>query len=425
MKKSSSVSKRLLGRLALSLVSFLFVFSVLEFALRIFYPKYEYAAESQYDRNSIRIWSRRANTRYYRRHPDTERIHAVYHNNLGLRQHRNFSSEDLRAATNLGFFGDSFAENQRLPSQYSFSEPLDYLLNRAGKAFNVLNFGVDGYGPDQSFLYYQQSADAVQLDYVFYLFCVNDIRNIYENELFSVGPAGTLVRNPSVESPAWLRLFSRLHLSYFLLDFSQRLFSKYGDVNRQVFDEWYSLRHQRKRFRSSQALSIEHRFVSGEGDAELRALLSVFDAVLRQWKSLVEQNGARFIVVLLPRPEENGKARIFFEDYEVLNLYEKIAPSGDTSEPGHLRFIRDGHWNESANLLSALEFYRFVENQEKLAPLSPERLVSDLTTYYSAFPNGWMPESQTQSTASTKILHGIQMKYLALELQTSGKAVSP
>ena len=152
MKKSSSVSKRLLGRLALSLVSFLFVFSVLEFALRIFYPKYEYAAESQYDRNSIRIWSRRANTRYYRRHPDTERIHAVYHNNLGLRQHRNFSSEDLRAATNLGFFGDSFAENQRLPSQYSFSEPLDYLLNRAGKAFNVLNFGVDGYGPDRTSL---------------------------------------------------------------------------------------------------------------------------------------------------------------------------------------------------------------------------------------------------------------------------------
>ena len=53
-------------------------------------------------------------------HPDTGVRHAVIHNNLALRQHRDFSEDDLVGAINVGVFGDSYTENLRLPSPYSF-----------------------------------------------------------------------------------------------------------------------------------------------------------------------------------------------------------------------------------------------------------------------------------------------------------------
>lgn len=92
-----------------------------------------------------------------REHPDSGRKHPVIHNNLALRQQRDFSTADLAHGVNIGFFGDSFTENVRMEAPYMFQEVLDYLLNvRLDNPvrFNVLNFGGDGYGTDQCYLYY-------------------------------------------------------------------------------------------------------------------------------------------------------------------------------------------------------------------------------------------------------------------------------
>ena len=147
--------KKALAKLLLISVSTLFALGTFELGLRLLYPKFQYAAESDYLHDDQRIWSRNPNSIYRRLHPDNDEYHYVYHNNLALRQHRDFSEEDLKTSTNIGFFGDSFTENLRLPGPYSFSEPLDYLLNETGQNFNTLNFGVDGYGTDQSFLSYK------------------------------------------------------------------------------------------------------------------------------------------------------------------------------------------------------------------------------------------------------------------------------
>jgi len=66
--------------------SFMFCFAIIEVSLRLFYPKYQYAAESNFDRNSNRIWTRIKNSQYEKNHPDSGRPHLVYHNNLALRQ---------------------------------------------------------------------------------------------------------------------------------------------------------------------------------------------------------------------------------------------------------------------------------------------------------------------------------------------------
>ena len=120
----------------LVVLSVLFTLGVAEIGLRLFYPKYEFAAEAQFNPDSLRITTRPPNTRRTMHHPDNGKRHLVIYNNHGMRQHRDFLDSVLEGAINVGFFGDSYLENGALPGPYSFTEPLDYLLNLSGRRFN-------------------------------------------------------------------------------------------------------------------------------------------------------------------------------------------------------------------------------------------------------------------------------------------------
>ena len=229
--------KSMIYGLILSLVSTVLCLAVVEVSLRMFYPKYEYAANADFNWDTSRIWRRKSNSHYTRNHPDTGRAHAVYHNNLTLRQHRNFEEQELRTAVNLGFFGDSYTENLRLPAPYSFTELTDYLLNTRVPQFNTLNLGVDGYGTDQSFLYYLDFKYAKELDYVFYVFCTNDLRNIYENNIYALDERGGLVRSQVPPSPWWVRSIRRFHTTYLVVDVLQRLRLTQKGLARRLDDE--------------------------------------------------------------------------------------------------------------------------------------------------------------------------------------------
>ena len=161
-----------------------------ELTLRLFYPTYHGLVEARLRPHDLRIWAREPNARNWGLHPDTGLPHAVHHNNLALRQDRNFSAADLASATNVGFFGDSFVENVGMAAPYSFTEPLDWLLNQGEKRFNVLNFGVEGYGPGQSFLHYEHFRRAEELDYVFFVYCkYDDLVNVHQTGSFHLqGP---------------------------------------------------------------------------------------------------------------------------------------------------------------------------------------------------------------------------------------------
>ena len=301
--RSSARKTGLLGvNLTLSLVTLSACAATLELGLRLFYPdKYEYAAEAYFIGDDYRIWSRSPNSSYERTHPDSGVAHKVYHNDLALRQHREFSDEALRNSINVGFFGDSFTENLRVPAPYSFTEPLDYLLNTSGTKFNVLNFGVDGYGSDQSYTYYRHSEVSHHLDHVFYVFCFNDIRNIFENELYDVDASGSLTHNKARATPWWLGLLSRLHVTYLTIDLGHRLRRLRWDS----FDFLEADRTRRKarnqRQNSVRALAVEKGFGNGElGNDDLDRSLAIFQAVLKDWKQKVDDRGGNFYIVLLP-----------------------------------------------------------------------------------------------------------------------------
>jgi len=415
--------KKQTTNLILILMSLIIGIFLVELSLRLFYPRYQYAAESQFDRNSKRIWAHQANSTYIRPHPDTGVNHLVHHNNLALRQHRDFQEEDLKSAINVGFFGDSFTENQRLPSQYSFTEPLDYLLNLGSRRFNTLNFGVDAYGTDQSFLYFQESPLSKHLDYVFYIFYTNDLRNIYENNIFTADKEGTLIMNPIHDSAWWVKMVSKLHVTYLFLEMKKRIFETTFDFNRRVFEDYFSqLEEQRlqeeyqNRFHSPRADAIDLDFETGRESEDLKRTITIFQSLLRSWRHAVEKNGGKFFIVLLPTPNGSIISDFIDKDFNVIDLskvFQEMVPNFNYS---NYRFKNDGHWNEEANLLAAIALYRILDQEANLTNLPDDRLKEELFTYYSSYGPDWMPRIWIKKTDTpTENSNNVRRKYSAFE----------
>ena len=165
--------QRIFSNMVLALAAMCGSLLLCKLGLRLFYPKYAYYAESQFTSatGEVAVPVRFPNHRTLIPHPDTGELHAVHHNNLALRRLRDFTAADLRSAVNIGFFGDSTTENILMPVQFSFTEPLDYLLNLRNPIdrFNVLNFGVSGYGLSESLIRYEERS-GLKLHHIFYMF---------------------------------------------------------------------------------------------------------------------------------------------------------------------------------------------------------------------------------------------------------------
>ena len=414
--------RSLFANLCLLLVSCVTGLALCEVSLRLFYPKYRHLAEAPFRSDAMRIWARTPNHRDIMVHPDTGLPHSLYHNNLALRQHRNFSEADLAAAINIGVFGDSFTENIRLPVPYSFTEPLDYLLNESGNVFNVLNFGVGGYGPGQSFLHYENFRYVDDLDYVVFLFFKNDIRNIYETNLFSLDVAGQLKRNEAIQPSRWGKIIQHLHISYLLLDVSGKLssFIEEAAVNEKMRTM------QRERYFNSRATALYQNMNMDNKD--FKEALDIFRRLVRRWKQLVEQLGGRFYILTVPDLSRlPGMTDIFNEgEQQILHLHDCYRDYDDTFhwrewQNSPYRFKNDHHWNEAGNRLAAVCLYRLLEEEMGLPRLSEGKLQEALFQYYAAFGRGDPSEAGEQGEEAERPRSGedgaaIREKYLALDM---------
>ena len=368
-----------LANVALVLASLLAVLLLGETALRLVHPKYEHLAQATWVR-AAEGFMRDPGHRRSRRHPDTGEQHEILLNSLGLRQHRDFTAAALQSAVNIGVFGDSFVDNMNMAAEFSFSEPLDYLLNveREGPAtggsarpsFNVLNFGHGGWGTAESMLRYEQSGLRGRVDHVYYFYTANDVvENVtwalakgegYRRPWrFRLDDGGQLERVEAGFGRAFASaLLSKLHLSYLALDatsvFSARLGWLYSDPP--------------------------------------PGALPVFRQLLRRFKDGVEADGASFRLVWLPHREQpdDVAAIVAEEGVASVSLMDCFAEH----DPAHLRtpwgrspyrFKNDPHRNEAGNRLAAMCLNGFLERQLGLPALSDEAVESALGRYYAAF----------------------------------------
>ena len=411
--------KRILLNAVLVCVSLIFSLVLIEGSLRFFYPVYADPASTDYNRDNIRTWAPLANYRDSTRHPDTGIQHNVFYNALALRQSRNFDVFD--GSINIGFFGDSFTINHKMPVQYSFTEPLDFLLNTGDPRANVLNFGVNGYGTTQNYLNYLVFEHRAELDYVFYVLCSNDLRNIYETNLFSLGQDGQLTRNPAPQPNWWISLVSRLHLTYLVVDSWQSfIYSQYSGVDeyREQFESVAAREQADERLNSKRSNKLERDFLHGEATDDTQETLRIFLGVLDNWRQDVEAHGGKFFIVLLPRAQEELFKPQLGNEYTVISLHDRFSARIPDFSFDQIRFENDGHWAENGNLLASIELFRLLEETLGWQPMPEADLKSALTMYYKAF-DGWMPEWVVTSPTFISQLDSIREKYLALELETA------
>ena len=429
MRVNGATIRRAAVHLGLLLASGVAGLALCEVSLRLFYPKYRHLAEAQFHTDAMRIWARTPNYRDWRRHPDTYVTYSLHHNNLALRQHRDFSAADLATATNIGVFGDSFTENTGMPVQFSFTEPLDYLLNQSGGRFNVLNFGVGSYGPGQSLLHYEHFRYVEDLDHVFYVYYENDLQNIYETGLFHLDETGHLVRNEALRESWWTPLIRRLHISYLVLDVRQRWASSTAEtatsaelLRSQEFERVQAIR-------AARSIRIRRRDHGSQQNN-----IAIFRQLIRRWKHLAEDNGSTFSVVLLPSLLSSLQRQPVVVDLlnaEDVAFIDLDACFGNHDPAYHdrawaqssYRFRNDSHWNEAGNQLAALCLYRFLEKKMGLPHLSEERLWGAISRYYAAFEGGVPLKTggEGEGAVSLEAAAAIREKYLALDMSTPSK----
>ena len=404
----SGAALRVVRNALLALLSIALGLAACEAALRLFHPRYQLAATP---RDLGHTHKRVAN-------PDTGTEHRVIHNNLGGRQSRDFSDDSLDAAVNIAFFGDSETENLHMPAQYSYTEPLDYLLNAAapegaagGAAFNVLNFGVWGWDTGRSYLRWRSLPVRRKFAHVFYLVVGNDLPDLQHSVdagIVLVGESGE-VRGGAPRTPAWKRLLARAHLTYLVVDVWQRFAGEplpdadAGEANR-----------------------------SGGPALPRDQLWSVFRELVRRWQREVEADGGRFHMVLMPK--RSGLDRLIHGDaalraeVDLIDLRACFREAVPGFEYADWRFVNDPHWSPAGNMMAASCLYRHLEGALGLPKRGDEELRQARHSYYKAFldSSAWqgeryMPDAtwarpSERGAEPRETGAAVVAKYLALEL---------
>lgn len=404
-----------LRNLGLALVSVLLVIVLFELVLRQIRPRYQYAAASVQRSDSSRIWARTPNTAYTRMHPVTGDPHLVIHNNLGMRQHRDISPTPRPGEIRIGFFGDSFIENLRVPGGYQFTEVLDYLLNLHGRDFTVLSYGVAGYGTDQSYLYFRDTETSADLDHVFYMFSRNDLVDLHKNDLFRFGATGQLEQQAARKSPWWQRGLARLHLTYFAMDVRHWLMNDTLEAAEVSADQDRRKRRRAERSESTWVREVDRLTAyTRTGDwSQLTEYITLMRAIVEKWRSEVQAQESQFHVVIHPHSWSTDY-RPLLEGYDPVDLASEFK----RYEIGRAwRFSNDGHWNEFGNQLAAIHLLRYLESVLGMAPLADETIAEQLYVYYHSFADyGWKPTRWVKEVAlDAETTRRIRVRYSSLE----------
>jgi len=304
------------------------------------------------------IFDRPASVTQYRKHPVLEYDVEIKFNDFKIRNHQGISLKDVEKFQGdiIGFFGDSMTENRRVDDRFTFIS----LLNESLKPdFMVLNFGVDGYGLDQSYLKFIDFKERHNLSHVFYMFSPNDLRNIYENQLFDF--SGDKVGAPVVPKiNPFIEIIRKFNVSYLLIDSYARLKAKAANetyASEELNDKVMNKFSQRKsyerdaRYHDEYADSLAKNYLSEAPSERTLEWAKRFRLLLAAWESDVRSHEKKFTIFVTPSQISTDLARkLFGKQFAAQTVYLiEYFPEGYN----RLTFKNDKHWNERGNLRAA------------------------------------------------------------------------
>lgn len=125
----------------------------------------------------------------------------VHFSSAGLRD-REYPLGKPAGTTRIAILGDSFVEALQVPLDSCMAKRLEARLNAGstgGHRYEVLNFGVSGYGTCQQLLLLEETARRFHPDLVIAQYCTNDLDDDRRYSVCSLAPDGTLRVAPAVD----------------------------------------------------------------------------------------------------------------------------------------------------------------------------------------------------------------------------------
>jgi hypothetical protein len=327
----------------LLLISLVFSLFICEMTLSVL-GRYDDVANPTYSADLI--WERPKSTTLFRAHPDLGFPIPSKFDRSGVRNDGPTETENKKNI--YAFFGDSYTENRRVQSELSFTEILGDLL----PGVSVVNYGVDGYGLDQEYLRYKKFSHH-DIKRVFYVFCENDFRNLYETHLVELTEDNKLVflkprRNWAID------LVAKFRITYLIIEVYHKLIGLAYEINRNLHDAYASPQRYDEYARSMvQALVSK----SYDENSQLAALRKEFRVLLQQWNNELNRKGISFDIIVLPWELDDLAAKSLFGGLPLNVLYLRDFMYNNDKE---YRFKNDGHWNEKGNLFAAITIYKYL-----------------------------------------------------------------
>ncbi len=385
--------------------------------LRLIRPDLKFALEAEQYISKDRLFWNPRHTSYFLEQPDRQDIVLVMHNDLGMRQHRNFSVEKKPGTIRIGIFGGSYVENLRVDVSYSFPEVMDYLFNRIyGDHFEVMNFGTEGYATDQSYQQYLDEGRRLGLDVVFYLFHVDEL--------------GQNLANQEARNTAGRKNFGAEHHPVLA---AVKRYSYLADVIEEFFrslDDGSSapqiLSYYKRNFQPSQLRprSLFNNFLEtiteeGEKNQEVRRARETFLSIIGEWGKKTHQDSATFVIGFVPRKFAVTQwilPAIWQQGVAVMSLFSEWDPLWKT--PPDEFFQRNLPWNEEGNKYAALYFFKKLAVLLGYPEVQDAEIAQAMYEYYSSFPgyeDAITPFWQSPKAVDPELNKRIYLKYLALE----------
>ena len=334
----------------LVLSSIIFALILLEFYL-IFSNSYTHLVKNNLIPSNT-IWTNQENSQVIYSHPDLNYPVKSNYGKSGVKGNflinQNFLYE--------GFFGDSSTDNRRIEYDYNFTTLYNEMLGK-----NIaLNFGVDGFGLDQSFIRYLNIKNDFQLSKIFYVFHFNDLANILQTKLFELSNRDELVqaRHQLNFKNKIFRFFSKLRLTYFVMSSYQKIIGKNSDiyylkdrfVEEFVNEEKNFYKLWKPRFFAIDADSVIKDLFSSSPTAQTIQAKKIFNLILDSWVKDAKSQGSDFYIIVLPDEINRNafKKIINNEDFYKIIYFKERFPN--------LKYtLSEGHWNEIGNLSGAID----------------------------------------------------------------------
>jgi hypothetical protein len=334
----------------LVLSSIIFALILLEFYL-IFSNSYTHLVKNNLIPSNT-IWTNQENSQIIYSHPDMNYPVKSNYGKSGVKANflinQNFLYE--------GFFGDSVTDNRRIEYDYNFTTLYNEILSK-----NIaLNFGVDGFGLDQSFIRYLNVKNDFKLSKIFYVFHYNDLANIMQTKLFELSNRDELVqaRHQLNFKNKIFRLFSKLRLTYFVMSSYQKIIGKNSDIyylkdrfiEEFVNEEKNFYKLWKPRLFAIDADSVIKDLFSSSPTAQTIEAKKIFNLILDSWVKDAKSQGSDFYIIVLPDEMHKNafKKIVNNEDFYKIIYFKERFPN--------LKYnLSEGHWNEIGNLSGSLD----------------------------------------------------------------------